>query len=137
MCLFSNVMIYNLSWKEEIFGQKIVNVLCTFVLCSMYQRPDHYTCQVSVYLPSISILILNILILKYWYFLFQKRTEILILQYYFLLSVSVFFYFFNDLVAMFEATKIILTPFYWSCVVKYAHIGFIWALDCVFHNKCH
>ena len=32
-----------------------------------YQRPDHYTCQVSVYLPSISImkLILSILIFKY------------------------------------------------------------------------
>ena len=48
-------------------------------------RPDHYTYQVSVYLPSISILIiiLSILIFKYcyWYFLFQKRTEILILQY--------------------------------------------------------
>ena len=31
------------------------------------QRPDHYTCQVSVYLPSISILILilSILIFKY------------------------------------------------------------------------
>ena len=33
--IFSNVMIYNLSWKEEVFGQKIVNVLCTFVLCSI------------------------------------------------------------------------------------------------------
>ena len=59
------------------------------MLCitGLNQRPDHYTCQVSVYLPSISILILilSILIFKYWYwyFLFQKRTEILILQYYF------------------------------------------------------
>ena len=34
---------------------------------SKYQRPDHYTYQVSVYLPSISILIviLSILIFKY------------------------------------------------------------------------
>ena len=52
---------------------------------NLNQRPDHYTYQVSVYLPSISILIiiLSILIFKYWYwyFLFQKRTEILILQY--------------------------------------------------------
>ena len=33
---------------------------------------------------------------------------------------------------MFEATKIILMHFYWSCVVKYANISFIQALDCVF-----
>ena len=135
MCLFSNVMIYNLSWKEEIFGQKIVNVLCTFVLCSMYQRPDHYTCQVSVYWYLYLIFwfwntdtdtsyFKNVL--KYWYF-----SIIFYCQY------QYFSIFFNDLVAMFEATKIILTPFYRSCVVKYAHIGFIWALDCVFHNKCH
>ena len=103
------------------------------------QRPDHYTCQVSVYLPSISILIiiLGILIFKYWYFLFQKRTEILILQYYFYRQYRYFSIFFNHLVTMFEATKIVLMHVYWSCVVKCANIGYIWALDCVFHNKTH
>ena len=79
------------------------------------QRPDQYTCQVSVYLPSISILILilSILIFKYWYwyFLFQKRTEILILQYYFYHQYQYFPIFFNDLVTMFEATKIVWCTF--------------------------
>ena len=43
------------------------------------QRPDQW----PLYLSSISILItiLSILIFKYWYFLFQKCTEILTLQY--------------------------------------------------------
>ena len=96
------------------------------------QRPDQYTCQVSVYLPSISILIiiLSILIFKYWYwyFLFQKRTEKLILQYYFCHQYQYFS-------ISFEATKIVFLHFYWSCVDKCANIGFIWALEFVSHNK--
>ena len=67
----------------------------------------------------------------YWYFLFQKRTEILILQYYFCCQYQYFSISFNDLVTMFEATKIVLMNVYWSCVVKYANIGFI------FYNKTH
>ena len=74
-------------------GQRVLTAQCDQTLPDVAklnnhdykQRPDHYTYQVSVYLPSISILIiiLSILIFKYWYwyFLFQKRTEILILQY--------------------------------------------------------
>ena len=73
----------------------------------------------------------------YWYFLSQKRTEILILQYYFYRQYRYFSIFFNHLVTMFEATKIVLMHVYWSCVVKCANIGYIWALDCVFHNKTH
>ena len=88
------------------------------------QRPDHYTYQVSVYLPSISILIiiLSILIFKYWYwyFLFQKRTEILILQYCFSHQYQYFSIYFQR-----------------SCNYKYTNIDFIWALDCVSHNKTH
>ena len=44
------------------------------------------------------------MIFKYWYFLFQKRTEILILQYYFYCQYQYFSIFFIDLVTMFEAT---------------------------------
>ena len=52
----------------------------------------------------------------------------------FLLSVSVFF---NDLLTMFEGTKIVLVHFYWICVVKWANISLIWAIDLVFYNKTH
>ena len=94
-----------------------------------------YTYQVSVY--------------WYWYFLFwfsntDTDTSYFknVLKYWyfsiiFIVSISIFLNFFNDLVTMFEATKIVLMHFYWSCVVKYANIGYIWTLDCVFHNKTH
>ena len=89
---------------------------------TFFQRPDHYTYQVSVYLPSISILIiiLSILIFKYWYwyFLFQKRTEILILQYCFSHQYQYFSIYFSR-----------------TCNYNYANIGFIWDLDCVSHKK--
>ena len=52
----------------------------------------------------------------------------------FLLSVSVFF---NELVTMFEGTKIVLVHFYWSCMGKCANISYIWAFDFVFYNKTH
>jgi hypothetical protein len=64
-------------------------------------------------------------VLKYWYF-----------SMIFIISISIFL-FFNDLVNMFEATKIVLMHFYWKCMVKYTNIGFIWALDCAFHNKTY
>ena len=72
------------AWTAQIFWESSPNF--DYSTYSQKQRPDHYTYQVSVYLPSISILIiiLSIFIFKYWYwyFLFQKRTEILILQFF-------------------------------------------------------
>ena len=113
--------------KVHIFweGHKILrNLPLTFDCMYLSQRPDHYTYQVSVYLPSISILIiiLSSLTFKYWYwyFLFQKRTEILILQYCFCHQYQYF-----------------STYFQRTCNYKYANISFIWALDCVFHSKTH
>ena len=67
------------AWKQEERNrqrdketEKIVNMtsgdfLIVVANKSLNQRPDHYTYQVSVYLPSISILIiiLSILIFKY------------------------------------------------------------------------
>ena len=91
------------------------------VLC-ICQRPDQYIYQVSVYLQSISILII-ILIFKYWYwyFLFRKRTEILILQYFFCHQYQYFSKFLNDLVqlvTMFGCVWLALATWrvkHWAC----------------------
>ena len=72
-----------------------------FKVRSSNQRPDHYTYQVSVYLPSISILIVILFwfsntdtsyfknILKYWYFSIV-----------FLISISIFLFIFIDFVTI-------------------------------------
>ena len=75
----ANYLFFKVSWLFTFFKMEFFwNCHCSWISCTIYQRPDHYTYQVSVYLPSISILIiiLSILIFKYWYwyFLFQKRT---------------------------------------------------------------
>ena len=53
--------------NEAVTAANYVQVQCTLQNFTIYQRPDHYTYQVSVYLPSISILIIihSILIFKY------------------------------------------------------------------------
>ena len=107
--------------------------ILVFYSYAFWLESEHW----PVYLPSISILILtlSILIFKYWYwyFLFRKCTEILILQYYFYGQYQYFSIFLNDLVTMFEATKIILMHF----EAVWLNIGFIRALDCVFDSKTH
>ena len=91
--------------------------LSSISVLTKYQYTDTYTQYFDF-----QILILILLISKtYW----NTDTSVLFLS-------SVFFYFFTDLMTMFEDTKIVLMHFYWSCVIKCANMGFITALDCDF-----
>ena len=99
-------------WSHFFFSRRFFQKIMS--LCYMISVQEQFLTETwPVHLSSISILIiiLSNLIFKYWYFLFQKCTEILILQYYFYHQYQYFSILFNDLAIMFDTSKIVLIHF--------------------------